>query len=130
MIIAVDFDGTIVDHQFPEIGTIKPHAIETLKAWQKKGHKIILWTCRNDVDPALKGRKLLTEAVEFMAAQGVVFDAVNANLPDLGFNPTPKIYADLYFDDRAYMRRVNWLQFMVVVHYAQTSFNYMQNIIQ
>ena len=129
MIIAIDFDGTIVEHCYPEIGQLKPHAIETLKAWQKKGHKLILWTCRNDTDPANHGRLVLTEAVEFMKQQGVLFDAVNENLPDLGINPQPKIYADLYFDDRAYMRKVNWIQFMVIVHYAEQSFDYMQELI-
>lgn len=104
MIIAIDFDGTIVEHRFPEIGELRPKAIEMIKRMQTNGHKLILWTCRNDEDPANKGRKVLSEAVEFMRLHGVVFDAVNDNIPGLGFNPKPKVYADLYLDDRAGFR--------------------------
>lgn len=101
MIIAVDFDGTIVEHEFPEIGKPLNGAFETLMKWQKEGHKLILWTCRNDVDPANNGRKVLTEAVAFCKENGLVFDAVNENLSGIGINPTPKIYADVYVDDRS-----------------------------
>ena len=102
MIIAVDFDGTIVEHRFPEIGEPIDNAFEALLTFKDEGHKLILWTCRNDDDPALGGRKVLTEAVEFCRARGLEFDAVNANVPGLGFNPAPKVYADLYLDDRAH----------------------------
>jgi hypothetical protein len=101
MIIAVDFDGTIVEHQFPEIGQPIDNAFEALLAFKDEGHKLILWTCRNDEDPANKGRKVLTEAVAFCRACGLEFDAVNANVPGLGFNPAPKVYADMYIDDRS-----------------------------
>lgn len=101
MIIAIDFDGTIVDHAFPEIGSMKLYAPTVIKKLKEEGHKIILWTCRNDEDPANNGRKVLTEAVEFCKSHGIIFDAVNANIPDLSFSPTPKVYADLYLDDRA-----------------------------
>lgn len=101
MIIAVDFDGTIVEHHFPEIGKVKGNAIEALIKMKKAGHKLILWTCRNDADQSLSGRKVLTEAVDFCKKMGLTFDAVNSNLPELDINPTPKIYADLYIDDRA-----------------------------
>ena len=56
MIIAVDFDGTIVEHRYPEIGREKPFAFDTLKMLQKEGHRLILWTVRED--------KLLEEAVD------------------------------------------------------------------
>ncbi|HAW51174.1 MAG TPA: hydrolase, partial [Flavobacteriales bacterium] len=42
--IAVDFDGTIVEHAYPEIGKEMLFAFETLKALRDKGHKLILWT--------------------------------------------------------------------------------------
>ena len=65
MIIAVDFDGTIVEHRYPEIGREKPFAFDTLKMLQKEGHRLILWTVRED--------KLLEEAVEFCRQHGVEF---------------------------------------------------------
>lgn len=101
MIIAVDFDGTIVEHKFPEIGDEIPGSFAILRKLQNLGHKLILWTCRNDTDPALKGRRVLHEAVEYCRKQGLEFDAVNENVKGLGFDPKPKIYADLYIDDRS-----------------------------
>ena len=46
MIIAIDFDGTIVEHEYPEIGPLKEGAVKALKAFKKAGHKIAIWTCR------------------------------------------------------------------------------------
>lgn len=96
LIIAVDFDGTLCEDQFPNIG--KPNAliIEWLKSIRHKGHKIILWTCRiND---------RLIEAVKWCAANGLIFDAVNDNLQhnidQYGTNPR-KVFADLYIDDKS-----------------------------
>jgi hypothetical protein len=117
MIIAVDFDGTIVEHKFPEIGEIIPMAFEVLKEWQGNGHKLILWTCRNNTDPALKGRKVLDEAIEFCKAKGLVFDAVNENIKGLGFCPKPKVYADWYIDDRANKGFVEWLYLHCIFYY-------------
>ncbi len=94
MVIAVDFDGTIVKHKFPAIGKEIPFAIECLKLLQKKGHTIILWTYRSG--------KELDEAVRFCAKRGLHFNAVNNNYEDEEFDNTysRKIYADIYIDDR------------------------------
>ena len=46
MTIAVDFDGTIVTHEYPKIGEELPFATETLKMLIKEHHKLILWTVR------------------------------------------------------------------------------------
>ena len=94
MIIAVDFDGTIVEHRYPEIGRVLPFAFETLQALQNKKHKLILWTHRTG-DP-------LEEAVEFCRENGLEFYAVNRNYPEekrLEYD-NHKILADLYIDDR------------------------------
>ncbi len=74
MTIAVDFDGTIVDHRYPEIGEEKPFATDTLKMLIKDRHKLILWTVR-------EGR-LLDEAVEWCRQRGVEFYAVNKDYPE------------------------------------------------
>lgn len=97
MIIAVDFDGTIVDHRYPEIGKEKPFAIDTLRRLSSDGHRLILWTSREG--------KLLEDAVLFCKERGLVFYAVNANVPEgslfSGEAPrTTKIMADVYIDDR------------------------------
>jgi hydroxymethylpyrimidine pyrophosphatase-like HAD family hydrolase len=94
MIIAVDFDGTIVKHEYPKIGKPNLFAFETLKALQKQGHKLILWTYR--------AGKELDEAVEFCKEHGIEFYAVNKNYPEEELDETisRKIYADIYIDDR------------------------------
>lgn len=94
MIIAVDFDGTIVEHDYPRIGAPVPFAIDTLIQLQKDGHQLILWTVRED--------DCLSEAVEYCRSFGIEFYAVNQSFPDE--NPeqksSRKILADLFIDDR------------------------------
>jgi hypothetical protein len=94
MKIAVDFDGTIVEHQFPKIGKIMPFAFGALKELQKMGHQIILWTYRSG--------KELEDAVNFCKDNGIEFYAVNKNYPEEVFDESisRKIYADIYIDDR------------------------------
>ena len=96
MIIAVDFDGTIVEHKYPKIGKEIPFAIATLKHLQQDGHKLILWTVREN--------DLLDEAVEFCRQRGVEFFAVNSNYPDenvdAGAIRSRKLKADMFIDDR------------------------------
>lgn len=94
MIIAVDFDGTIVEHDYPRIGAPVPFAIDTLIQLQKDGHQLILWTVREE--------EYLTEAVEYCRSFGVEFYAVNQSFPDEDpeQKPSRKILADLFIDDR------------------------------
>jgi len=94
MVIAVDFDGTIVKHEYPKIGKPLMFAFETLKALQNQGHRLILWTYR--------AGKELEDAVEFCKQNDVQFYAVNKNYPEEEFDETisRKIYADIYIDDR------------------------------
>lgn len=108
LIIAVDFDGTIVKHSFPEIGDEMPYAIDVLKALQEDGHKLILWTCRSDIenptstspDVIQKGGNYLTEAVEWCRERGIEFWGVNENPDQKTWSTSPKVYADIYIDDR------------------------------
>ena len=69
MIIAVDFDGTIVEDKYPKIGKLRGNAIEVLKKLQEEGHYIILWTCRDGSE--------LEEAVLFLKEKGFVPDKIN-----------------------------------------------------
>lgn len=92
--IAVDFDGTIVEHQYPEIGKEKLFAFQTLKELEKRGARLILWTFR--------AGKELDEAVEYCRENGIEFYAVNKNYPEEIFDESisRKIDADIYIDDR------------------------------
>ena len=74
MTIAVDFDGTIVEHRYPAIGEERPFAIDTLKMLIKDHHRLILWTVRTG--------KLLDEAVEWCRQRGVEFYATNRDFPE------------------------------------------------
>lgn len=95
MTIAVDFDGTIVEHRYPAIGPELPFAIDTLKYLCAKRHKLILWTVREG--------QLLDEAVAYCKNRGLEFYAVNKNYPEEketheGYSR--KLQADLFIDDR------------------------------
>ncbi len=103
MIIAVDFDGTIVEDRYPDIGREKRFAFMTLKALQKDGHRLILWTYRSG--------RALAEAVEFCRKNGVEFYAVNRSYPEEILDETQmsrKIHADIFVDDRNLGGFVEW----------------------
>lgn len=92
--IAVDFDGTIVEHDYPAIGKEKLFAFQTLKELEKRGARLILWTFR--------AGKELDEAVEYCRKNGIEFYAVNKNYPEEIPDETVsrKIDADIYIDDK------------------------------
>ena len=92
MIIAVDFDGTIVEHQYPGIGREKPFAIDTLKKLAQEHHRLILWTVREG--------KLLQEAIDFCKERGLEFYAVNRNYPEEKHPTERKLRAEMWIDDR------------------------------
>ena len=102
LIIAVDFDGTIVDDAYPKIGKPKLFAFETLTRLQKDGHRLILWTYRSDVR--------LQEAVDFCKENGLTFYAVNKSFPEEQFDDSKsrKIHADLFIDDRNIGGFIGW----------------------
>ena len=100
--IAVDFDGTIVEDEYPKIGKPILFAFDTMKKLQENGHRLILWTYR-------KGRAL-DEAVQFCKDNGIVFYAVNMSFPEEEFDPaySRKINADLFIDDRNIGGLMSW----------------------
>ncbi|MBR0410288.1 MAG: hypothetical protein IJI25_04685 [Eubacterium sp.] len=96
MILAVDFDGTLSFGEWPATGPANEELISFLLWRQEEGDRLILWTCR--------AGEALEAAVEWCRRQGLVFDAVNDNLPEIvdqyGEN-SRKITSDYYIDDRA-----------------------------
>ena len=96
MIIAIDFDGTIVEHKYPSIGAELPFALDTRIKLKEEGHRLILWTVREG--------KLLDEAVEFCRERGLEFYAINRDYPEeeKGRNNhySRKLKVDLWIDDR------------------------------
>ncbi len=96
MTIAVDFDGTIVTHRYPQIGTELPFATQTLKMLIADGHQLILWSVREG--------SLLEEAVEWCRKRGVEFYAVNKDFPEEDVEKnvhfSRKLKVDMWIDDR------------------------------
>lgn len=93
-IVAVDFDGTIVDHRYPEIGSYVPHALDTLHWMMSQDYKLILWTIRS-------GAKL-DDAIILLSNEGIDFWGINKNPEQKSWSQSPKAYAALFIDDAAY----------------------------
>lgn len=91
--IAVDFDGTIVEHEYPDIGAPVTNALIVLRDLQKLGHKLILYTMRSGQE--------LQDAVDYMANNDIELYGVNENPSQKNWTQSPKVYANLYVDDAA-----------------------------
>ena len=100
-IVAVDFDGTLVEDKFPEIGLPRTQLIEELRELMETTDIIfILWTCRDNED----NRRMLDKALDYSTMMGLRWDAVNKNCSEvleMFHNDTRKVYANLYIDDKA-----------------------------
>ncbi len=117
-IIAIDFDGTIVEHAYPKIGKEMLFAFSTIKALQKKGHKLILWTFRDG--------EMLEEAVAYCRQNGVEFYAVNKSYPEEQYDLSisRKINADLFIDDRNVGGFPGWSKVWQILHPEGGDFNH------
>lgn len=111
MVIAIDFDGTCVTHEFPKVGK-NIGAADVLKCLAKKGHNIILCTMRSHLDDttnhahnSLSGDRVdndtLQEAIDWFKANDIPLYGVNENPSQKDWTSSPKIYAHLYIDDAA-----------------------------
>ncbi len=108
MVIAIDFDGTCVEHSFPEIGK-DIGSIPVLKKLINAGHKLILFTMRSDgqEDKELEnGYKLyagdfLSQAVNWFKNNEITLYGIQSNPTQGTWTTSPKCYAELYIDDAA-----------------------------
>lgn len=116
MIIAVDFDGTIVEHRYPEIGRELPFATQTLKMLIEEHHKLILWSVREG--------ELLDQAVEWCRQRGVEFYAVNRDFPEedeeKNKHYSRKLKADVWIDDRNVGGLPDWGTIYTMIHENKT----------
>ena len=93
--LAIDFDGTLVEHKYPAIGKEIPFAVDTVKMLHREGYRLILWTVREGA--------LLDEAVNWCTKRGLSFYAINRNYPEESIQDesySRKLKADLFIDDR------------------------------
>lgn len=116
MIIAVDFDGTIVENRYPAIGHEHPFAIRTLKMLQEEGHFLILWSCR-------EGEELVA-ALDWCRERGLEFYAVNRDFPEENekenLSYSRKIKADMFIDDRNVGGLPDWGSIYQMIHESKT----------
>ncbi len=96
MNIAIDFDGTIVEHEYPQIGREIPFAVDTIKMLIRDRHNLILWSCREG--------QLLDDAVEWCRKRGIEFYAINRDYPEESKKGNEhysrKLKVDMFIDDR------------------------------
>lgn len=103
-IVAIDFDGTIADNEYPEIGELKDGVKEFMELIKNKGWRITIWTCRQETHKVEK----------FLNKHNLPYDGINENiltqeeLDEYGFVDTRKIGADFYIDDKSIEFRNNW----------------------
>lgn len=109
MVIAIDFDGTCVTHEFPKVGR-DIGAIPVLKELIANGHQLILYTMRSDIeDPQAKhdseihpvGGNYLTDAINWFKDNGIELYSVQINPTQSSWTHSNKCYAELYIDDAA-----------------------------
>lgn len=116
MTIAVDFDGTIVKHRYPEIGEEIPFAIQTLKMLIEERHQLILWSVREG--------QLLDDAIEWCRQRGVEFYAANKDFPEEDVQQNPhysrKLKVDLFIDDRNLGGLPDWGTIYRMIHERKT----------
>ena len=91
--IAVDFDGTCVEHEFPAIGRTVPHCVSTLKWLHSQGAKLILHTMRSG--------EFLQAAVNWFGMYEIPLFGINNNPTQKTWTASPKTYAHIYIDDAA-----------------------------
>lgn len=123
MVIGVDFDGTIVEHEYPRIGKPIPFAIDVLKRLEADGHTLILWTVRTGA--------LLQEAIDYCESQGLTFYAHNRNFPEEEFDEekiSRKISTDIFIDDRNIGGLPDWGHIYQVIKSGKNSFNVLDRI--
>lgn len=108
-VIAIDFDGTVVTHEFPKIGK-DIGAVPVLKRLVEAGHKLILYTMRSDCEgnkgyseefPEIINGHFLSEAINWFKENGIHLHAYQTNPDQLSWTTSPKCYAQLYIDDAA-----------------------------
>lgn len=99
MIIAIDFDGTVVEHEYPEVGADVPGAEYWIKRFQQESARIILWTMR--CNGAHRTQPHLQHAIDWFESRGITLFAVNCNPEQVAWTESPKAYAHCYIDDAA-----------------------------
>lgn len=108
MDIVIDFDGTVVTHEFPNVGK-DVGAVPVLRELVLAGHNLILFTMRSDIDdpksdcPTIvpKGGNYLTQAVEWFKTHAIPLYGIQTNPTQYTWTHSPKAYGQIIIDDAA-----------------------------
>ena len=98
LVIAIDFDGTICELKFPEVGEMRPMADFYIRKLYSEGHHIVINTCRSG--------KYEGMAEDFLKENNIPYHYINSNMPYLieqYGQDCRKISADIYVDDKCLM---------------------------
>lgn len=105
-VIAIDFDGTIVENAYPQIGQLKKNVIEIINKLVKENNcEIIIWTCREG--------KYLKDVISFLNKNTIPYHYINDNCDwakqTFNYNANcRKVFADIYVDDKSIFSNINW----------------------
>ena len=103
-IIAIDFDGTVVEDKFPEIGEIIRDndycSVDVINELHAVGHKIIIWTCRCGI--------YLYEMIQWINQHEMLYNTINSNAINCMGHAMPKVRADCYIDNNNFGGRPKW----------------------
>jgi len=103
MIIAIDFDGTIVEDNYPMIGCLIPDSVDVINELYEAGNIIIIWTCREGNDKM--------KAEKFLFDNGIMYHYINENVPGQSIkykNDCRKIGANVFIDDKNFLGFPGW----------------------
>jgi len=104
MQIAIDFDGTCVTHEYPEIGR-EIGAVSVLKELTDKGHQLILFTMRSDRKVKTNfgnyDEFFLKDAVDWFQKNDIPLYGIQKDPDQISWTDSPKAYANIYIDDAA-----------------------------
>lgn len=100
--IAVDFDGTLVEHEYPDLGPVIPECFKWLKRFKEANACLMLWTMRSSHPAYGRGADALAQAVELCRENGIEWDYVNADPAQLVWTTSPKLNAHRFIDDRGF----------------------------
>lgn len=111
-VVAIDFDGTIVENEYPNIGPLKENAIRCIRLLKEIGCNIIITSCRTNtiIHPNLAERLTQVKIMKaFLERNNIPFDEIDNGTQG-------KVDADVYIDDRAVRFENNWEDIVRIVN--------------
>ena len=90
--IGIDFDGTVVTHEYPMVGR-DIGAVPVLKRLVREGYKLILNTMRDSKNGTLQ------DAINWFNENNIPLCGINTTPGQDTWTDSPKAHCQLYIDD-------------------------------